>query len=230
MGHRGVTSITGHTARMSRTPRLLIVLAATSLFAAGCSNDSSTPDATEAPPTTGAPTTEAPTTEAPTTDAPTTDAPTTEAPTTDAPTTEAPAELGSVLEVAEAAGGFTTLLAAVEAAGLTETLSSGQFTVLAPTDEAFAALGQETIDALLADPEQLATVLRNHVLPSPQDAELIGIMTNLLTIDGVSLPVVVDGDVITIGGATVVTADIAADNGIIHVIDVVLVPATDAPA
>jgi uncharacterized surface protein with fasciclin (FAS1) repeats len=135
-----------------------------------------------------------------------------------------------VLEVAEAAGDFTTLLAAVEAAGLTETLSSGQFTVLAPTDEAFAALGQDTIDALLADPEQLATVLRNHVLPSPQDAELISIMTNLLTIDGASLPVVIDGDVVTIAGATVVTADIAADNGIIHVIDVVLVPATDAPA
>jgi uncharacterized surface protein with fasciclin (FAS1) repeats len=220
---------------MSRTPRLLISLAAVSLIAAGCSNDSSTPDATEAPsttaaPTTEAPTTEAPTTEAPTTEAPTTDAPTTEAPTTEAPTTEAPAALGSVLEVAEAAGDFTTLLAAVEAAGLTETLSSGQFTVLAPTDEAFAALGQETIDALLADPEQLATVLRNHVLPSPQDAALIGIMTNLLTIDGASLPVVVDGDVITIGGATVVTADIPADNGVIHVIDVVLVPATDAPA
>jgi uncharacterized surface protein with fasciclin (FAS1) repeats len=235
MGHRGVTCITGQTAAMSRTPRLLVSLAAVSLIAAGCSNDSSTPDATEAPsttaaPTTDAPSTDAPTTEAPTTDAPTTDAPTTDAPTTDATTTEAPAALGSVLEVAEAAGDFTTLLAAVEAAGLTETLSGGQFTVLAPTDEAFAALGQETIDALLADPEQLATVLRNHVLPSPQDSELIGIMTNLLTIDGASLPVVVDGDVITIGGATVVTADIPADNGVIHVIDVVLVPATDAPA
>jgi uncharacterized surface protein with fasciclin (FAS1) repeats len=215
---------------MSRTPRLLLALAATSLIAAGCSNDSSAPDPTEAPSTTVAPTTDAPTTDAPTTDAPTTDAPTTEAPTTDAPTTEAPAALGSVLEVADAAGGFTTLLAAVEAADLTETLSGGQFTVLAPTDEAFAALGQDTIDALLADPEQLATVLRNHVLPSPQDSALIGIMTNLLTIDGASLPVVIDGDVITIGGATVVTADIAADNGVIHVIDVVLVPATDAPA
>jgi uncharacterized surface protein with fasciclin (FAS1) repeats len=97
--------------------------------------------------------------------------------------------------------------------------------VLAPTDEAFAALGQATIDALLADPAQLTKVLRNHLLPIPQDAASIGIFSNVVTVDGTSLPVVVDGDVVTIGGAKVITADVQADNGVIHVIDTVLVPA-----
>lgn len=208
-----------------RAHRLVALSAIAVLGLAACSNDSSTPDATEAPTTMAAPETAAPeVTDAPmTTEAPTTEAPTTEAPTTEAPTTEAPS-VGTLLDVATEAGDFTILLQAVEAAGLTETLSVGQFTLLAPTDAAFEALGQDTIDALLADPDQLATVLRNHVLPSPQDAELISIMTNLVTVDGASLDVAVEGDTVTIGGANVVQADITADNGIIHVIDTVLVP------
>lgn len=223
---------------MSRLPRLVLALAATSLIAASCSNDSDKPSATEAPvteapvaeaPSTDAPSTEAPTTDAPTTDAPTTEAPTTESPTTDAPTTDAPS-VGSIIDVATEAGNFTTLLAAVDAAGLTETLSTGSYTLLAPTDDAFAALGQDAVDALLADPDQLAVVLRLHVLPSPQDASLVGIMTNLITLDGNSLDVVVDGDTVTIAGATVVQADIAADNGIIHAIDTVILPEATTPA
>ncbi len=141
-------------------------------------------------------------------------------------TTEAP--LGSIIDVATEAGSFTTLLAAVEAAGLTETLSTGNITVLAPTDEAFAALGQPAIDALLADPAQLTAVLQGHVLPLAQDAATIGIFSSVVTAGGVSLPVTAEGDVVTIGGATVVTADIPADNGFIHVIDRVILPAPAA--
>ena len=83
-------------------------------------------------------------------------------------------QLGTIIDVATAAGDFSTLLAAVEAAGLTETLATGKYTLLAPTDEAFAALGQPAIDALLADPAALTALLQNHVLPLPQDAHTIG--------------------------------------------------------
>jgi uncharacterized surface protein with fasciclin (FAS1) repeats len=219
---------------MTRTPRLLAGLAALSLLVAACGDDAD--DATE----TTAATTEAPATETTEAAAPeTTEAPapeTTEAAapeTTEAPTpetTEAPEpSLGSVLDVAAEAGTFTTLLAAVDAAGLTETLESlTDMTLLAPTDEAFAALGQETIDALLADPATLAGILQGHVLAVGQDAAMISIFANVLAINGVSWPVVAEGETVTIGGATVVAADVPADNGIIHVIDTVLVPAPEA--
>jgi uncharacterized surface protein with fasciclin (FAS1) repeats len=148
--------------------------------------------------------------------------------TTDAAPETTAAALGTLVDVASAAGNFTTLLAAVEAAGLTDTLATGKFTVLAPTDEAFAALGQPAIDALLADPAQLTAVLQNHLLPLPQDAATLTIFNNVVTVAGTSLPVTSDGATITIGGATVVQADIAADNGIIHAIDTVLLPAPGA--
>jgi uncharacterized surface protein with fasciclin (FAS1) repeats len=219
---------------MHRTPRLIAALAVVSLLAVACGGDDDESTSTSAAPTTEAPAaTDAPAaTEAPaTTDAATT-VPTTEAPaTTEAPVATDPDEpaLGSIVDVATEAGAFGTLLAAAEAAGLTEELATREITLLAPTDEAFAALGQETIDALLADPAQLAVVLRNHMLPVPQDAEAIAIFNNLLTVDAGSLDVTADGDTLMIGGATVIQADIPADNGIIHVIDVVLVPAP-APA
>ncbi len=176
------------------------------------------------------PATEAPTTEAPTTDAPTTEAPTTDAPTTDAPTTtEAAAELGSIVEVLTADGRFTTLVAAIDAAGMTDELSSRAVTLLAPTDEAIAALGQPAIDALLADPVALLDLLQGHVLAVPQDAALIGVFDNVLAINSASWPVVVDGETLMIGPATVIEADIDADNGVIQVLDAVLV-AAPAPA
>ncbi len=225
---------------MTRTPRLLAGLAALSLLVAACGDDSDDDAAVEttvpsteaaAPETTE--TTEAPAPETTEAMAPETTEPaapeTTEAPAPE--TTEAAPVLGSVIDVATEAGTFTTLLAAVEAAGLTETLESlGDMTLLAPTDEAFAALGQETIDALLADPETLAGILQGHVLAVGQDAGMISIFANVLAINGASWPVVVDGETVTIGGATVVQADVLADNGIIHVLDTVLVPAPEVPA
>jgi uncharacterized surface protein with fasciclin (FAS1) repeats len=190
-------------------------------------------EATEAtePADTEPPATEAPTTEAPTTEAPTTEAPTTEAPTTTAAptTTEAEPELGSIIDVLTEDGRFTTLLTALDAAGFTEELSTRAVTLLAPTDEAFTALGQPAIDALLADPAALANVLQGHVLPVPQDAEAISVFGNVLAINSSSWDVVVDGDTVTIGGATVIAPDLEADNGWVHGIDAVLVPAP-APA
>lgn len=143
---------------------------------------------------------------------------------TDAPDTTV-ASVGTIIDVATAAGTFTTLLAAVDAAGLTDTIATGKYTLLAPTDEAFAALGQPAIDALLADPEALTALLKNHVLPLPEDVHTIGLFGNVVTLGGGSLAVTKTGDVVTVGGATITTADVAADNGLIQVIDTVLVPA-----
>jgi len=145
--------------------------------------------------------------------------------TTEAAPETTEAALGSIVDVATAAGNFTTLLAAVEAAGLTETLATSKFTVLAPTDEAFAKVDPAALEALLADPAALTAVLQGHLLPLPQDAATITIFNSVVTAAGTSLPVVSDGTTVTIGGATVVQADIAADNGIIHAIDTVLLPA-----
>ena len=111
-----------------------------------------------------------------------------------------------------------------ESLGL-ETLATGKFTLLAPTDEAFAAVDPAALDALLADPAALTAVLQNHLLPIPQDADSLSIFDSVVTVTGSSLPVVVDGETVTVGGATVVEADVVADNGIIHVIDTVLLPA-----
>lgn len=209
---------------MHRAPRTVALACAAALVVAACGGDDTTSDT--ASPT--APATEAPgVTEVPAT----TSAPeTTSAPDTMAPETTMPeAELGSIVEVAAAAGQFTTLLAAVEAAGLAEQLATQQVTLLAPTDDAFAALGQEAIDALLADPARLTDVLEGHVLPSPQDAELISIFNNVIALNGASWTVTATDDTLMIGGATVVTPDLMADNGIIHAIDSVLLPA-EAPA
>lgn len=216
---------------MSRARVFALPLLVTSLLLAACGDDDSTVDSTEstvAPATSAA----ADTTVAPEPTETTEPAmvETTVAPeTTEAapPTTEEPA-LGSLVDVATAAGSFTTLLAAVEAAGLTDTLATGKFTVLAPTDEAFAKVDPAALAALLADPAALTAVLQGHLLPLPQDAATLSIFNSIVTAAGTSLTVVSDGTTLTVGGATVVQADIAADNGFIHVIDTVLLPATAA--
>lgn len=214
---------------MNRTARTLTAaLAASALVLAACGGDDDAADttvSTVAPETTEAETT---TTEAETTTtaAPeTTDAPaTTEAPETT--TTEAPAPDGpTIVDVATEAGDFTLLLTAVEAAGLTETLSTRDVTVLAPTDEAIQALGDEALAALLPDTEALTALLMNHVLPLPQTAEQIGLFNNVLAMGGASWPITIDGDMLMIGDATVIAADVEASNGYIQVIDTVLLPA-----
>lgn len=136
---------------------------------------------------------------------------------------------GTIVEVATAAGDFTTLVAAVGAADLAETLSGeGPFTVFAPTDEAFAAALEQlgvTAEELLANPD-LATILTYHVVPGTVlAADVVGLDgTEVTTVNGAPVTVTVEGDTVMINDATVVTTDIMASNGVIHVIDAVLLP------
>ena len=151
-------------------------------------------------------------------------------------TTEAMEESMSVVDLAIENGGFTTLVAAIEAAGLSETLQSeGPFTVLAPTnaafDEAFAALGI-TAEELLADTDTLTKILTYHVLPQEADSQLIATLDGEMvpTVNGQSVTIAVTDGAITVDGAEVVSADLAADNGIVHVINAVLLPPDVAEA
>ena len=129
-----------------------------------------------------------------------------------------------IVDTAVEAGTFTTLVAAVEAAGLVETLKGeGPFTVFAPTDEAFAALPEGTVDGLLADPEALTKILTYHVVPgSVMAADLTDGMT-AATVEGQDVTFTV-GDTVMVNDATVTTPDIMATNGVIHVIDAVIMP------
>ncbi|KPQ16866.1 MAG: hypothetical protein HLUCCO18_06420 [Rhodobacteraceae bacterium HLUCCO18] len=131
----------------------------------------------------------------------------------------------NIVETAAGAGNFTTLVAAVEAAGLVETLSGeGPFTVFAPTDEAFAALPEGTVEGLLADPEALAAVLTYHVVPGAvMSGDLSDGMT-ATTVNGADITVSIDMGTVMVNDATVSTADIEASNGVIHVIDSVILP------
>lgn len=133
----------------------------------------------------------------------------------------------NLVEVAAAAGGFETLLTAVRAAGLESVLTGeGPYTVFAPTDAAFAALPAGTLEGLLANPEKLAEVLKYHVVPGRiEAADVIAAgVAQPETAQGQKLEVrVVDGKV-RVDGATVVKADVQASNGVIHVIDAVVLP------
>ena len=129
-----------------------------------------------------------------------------------------------IVDIAVADGNFTTLVAAVDAAGLVDTLKGdGPFTVFAPTDEAFAALPEGTVEALLEDIETLTAILTYHVVPGAvMSGDLAdGMMAE--TVNGQSVTIGV-GDTVTVDGATVVLADIEASNGVIHVIDAVILP------
>jgi uncharacterized surface protein with fasciclin (FAS1) repeats len=131
----------------------------------------------------------------------------------------------NIVETAKEAGSFETLLSAVDAAGLGETLAGGgPFAVFAPTDEAFAALPQGTLQSLLDDPPALARVLTYHVVPGRiTSAEIMG-DSEQKTVEGSTLEIAVNGGV-TVNDATVIKADVEAENGVIHVIDRVLIPA-----
>ncbi len=120
--------------------------------------------------------------------------------------------------------GFTTLTAAIEAAGLQDTLNQdGPFTVFAPTDEAFASLPEGTLEALLADKEKLTRVLLYHVASGEVSAEDVADLRAARTLNGEKVAIGIDPGV-TINDASVVKADVKAQNGIIHVIDAVLIP------
>ena len=135
----------------------------------------------------------------------------------------------NIVQVAVDAGMFTTLVTAVKAAGLAETLQgSGPFTVFAPTDAAFARLPKGTVEALLADKEKLAAVLTYHVVAGKVMAGDIVKANGAKpsTVNGQPLDIVLRNGKVYVNGAPVVTADIVASNGVIHVIDTVLLPQT----
>ena len=128
-----------------------------------------------------------------------------------------------IVDTAVKAGNFKTLVTAVQAAGLVETLKGpGPFTVFAPTDEAFAKIPKATLDGLLADKAALAKVLTYHVVPGKVMAMDVK-AGKVKTVQGGSVTLATTGGV-TVDGAKVVAADVAADNGVIHAIDTVIMP------
>ncbi|WP_407646890.1 fasciclin domain-containing protein [Halomonas lysinitropha] len=132
-----------------------------------------------------------------------------------------------IVDTAVAAGQFETLVAAVEAAGLVETLKGeGPFTVFAPTDEAFAALPEGTVESLLEEEnrDQLEAILTYHVVPGMIMAEDAMAADSATTVQGQDITITTMDGSVMIDEATVVQADIKASNGVIHVIDSVLMP------
>ncbi len=132
-----------------------------------------------------------------------------------------------IVDTAVAAGSFKTLVAAVKAAGLVETLKGeGPFTVLAPTDEAFAKLPAGTVESLLKpeNKEKLVAILTYHVIPAKAMAADVVKMSSAKTVQGGSVTIKVEGETVHVNDAKVVKTDVAASNGVIHVIDTVLMP------
>ena len=145
--------------------------------------------------------------------------------------TEPAAGAGTIVDIAASTDGFSTVVAAVLAAGLTDTLNgAGPFTVFAPTDEAFAALPPGLVDALLLpeNKDALVKILTYHVVPG---AVMAADVTDgeVATVEGQNVTLST-ADGVTVNGAKVIQADIVADNGVIHVIDAVIVPPDVDPA
>jgi uncharacterized surface protein with fasciclin (FAS1) repeats len=131
----------------------------------------------------------------------------------------------TIVDIAVADGRFTTLVTALQAAGLVETLSGeGPFTVFAPTDDAFAALPEGTLDSLLADKEALTNVLLYHVVSGEVLAADVVNLDTADTVLGQPVDISVDGETVKVNEANVIITDIQASNGVIHVIDSVLIP------
>ena len=132
-----------------------------------------------------------------------------------------------IVDTAVKAGSFNTLVAAVQAAGLAETLKGeGPFTVFAPTDDAFAKLPAGTLDDLLKpeNKDKLAAILTYHVVSGKVIAKDVMTMKEAKTVNGQSVMVSMDADTVMIDNAKVVNADIECSNGVIHVIDTVILP------
>ena len=133
-----------------------------------------------------------------------------------------------IVDTAVSNGSFTTLVAAVEAAGLVETLKGeGPFTVFAPTDDAFAALPEGTLDDLLKpeNKDQLAAILTYHVVAGKVKAKDVVSLDKATTVQGADVSInIEDGKVILNGNSQVVSTDISTSNGVIHVIDTVIIP------
>ncbi len=134
-------------------------------------------------------------------------------------------EAGTIVEVASQNGSFETLVKAIQAAGLVETLNGeGPFTVFAPTDEAFSKLPEGALEDLLADKERLKKVLTYHVVPGRVTAADVEGLSSAETVAGESLQINTDYGSVNVDDATVVQADVMASNGVIHVVDSVLLP------
>ncbi len=135
-----------------------------------------------------------------------------------------PATKADIVDTAISAGSFKTLTAALNAAGLVDTLKGkGPFTVFAPTDEAFAKLPAGTVDSLLKDIPKLTAILTYHVVPGQVTAKDVMKLSSAKTVQGQSLTInTMNG--VKVDGANVITADVIASNGVIHVIDAVVLP------
>jgi transforming growth factor-beta-induced protein len=130
-----------------------------------------------------------------------------------------------IVDTAVAAGSFKTLATALQAAGLVDALKgAGPFTVFAPTDEAFAALPAGTLDALLKDPKALGEVLKYHVVSGAVKAADVVKLSEAKSLQGEPIAIKVDGGKVMVNGANVVSTDIETSNGILHVIDAVILP------
>lgn len=132
-----------------------------------------------------------------------------------------------IVDTAVGAGQFNTLAAALEAADLVTTLKGdGPFTVFAPTDDAFAKLPEGTVETLLKpeNRDQLVAVLTYHVVPGKVMAADVVSLSEATTVNGADIEIQVDGEKVRINDATVVAADVSASNGVIHVIDTVILP------
>jgi len=133
--------------------------------------------------------------------------------------------LADIVDTAVSAGSFTTLVAAVKAAGLVDTLKgAGPFTVFAPTDDAFAKLPEGTVESLLNDIPKLTKILTYHVVSGKVMAADVVNLTSAKTVEGSEVKIDASNGV-KINDSNVTTADVAADNGVIHIIDSVLLPA-----
>jgi transforming growth factor-beta-induced protein len=141
--------------------------------------------------------------------------------------TMASSQTKDIVDTAVAAGNFKTLAAALQAAGLIDTLKTdGPFTVFAPTDEAFSKLPPGALDSLLKpeSKEKLRAILLYHVVSGKVTAKQVMKMSSAKTLNGQSVSISVHDGTVMVNNAKVVNADIAASNGVIHVIDAVLLP------
>ena len=130
-----------------------------------------------------------------------------------------------IVTVAVEAGSFKTLAAALEAAGLVSTLQgAGPFTVFAPTDEAFAKLPAGTVDALLKDKEALTKILTYHVVAGKVTSDQVVTLSEAETVAGIKAKIEVRDGNVYVAGSKVTTVDVMASNGVIHVIDTVMLP------
>lgn len=133
----------------------------------------------------------------------------------------------NIVGTAEAAGSFNTLIAAVKAAGLEDTLASaGPYTVFAPTDAAFAKLPAGTVDTLIANPDQLREILLYHVVPGNVTSDQVVKLDRATTAQGSDVKIAVRDGSVMVNDATVTKADIETSNGVIHVVDTVILPSS----